>query len=165
MSFTARIAALEPYETWVSMERAGDERFWDGLVLAAGSEPRTTGAVYLFGYAAEMILKVAYFRFTGLAAAQDIAPALRAARTTAHFHRQNLHYLMGWANLLIATRVAAGRPLHPVVAGLLQLHILQLQSHWSEVLRYRAVTAVPAELEEVYNSLDWLRANFRTLWS
>ena len=43
---------------------AARQRFDDGLSLAAAG--RRTGAIYLFGYTAEMILKAAYFSLSGL---------------------------------------------------------------------------------------------------
>ena len=49
---------------------AGRQRFDDGLALAAVG--RRTGAIYLWGYAAEMILKSAYFSVVGLDESAEI---------------------------------------------------------------------------------------------
>ena len=41
------------------------QQFQDGLALAAAG--RRTGAIYVWGYCAEMLLKAAYFSVTGVA--------------------------------------------------------------------------------------------------
>ncbi len=49
---------------------AARQRFDDALVLAASG--RRTGAIYLWGYTAEMTLKAAYFSLIGMAETDTI---------------------------------------------------------------------------------------------
>jgi hypothetical protein len=63
---------------------ASQRRYDDGLALAA--QGRRTAAIYLWGYAAEMTLKAAYFSFIGHPEAATITwgghllPAINAGR-------------------------------------------------------------------------------------
>ena len=86
------------------MERAAEQRFWDGLALAMGDAGHETGAVYLLGYVAEMFLKTACFRFVSVPAGQDIAPVLCAVRNHALWTGRNLHDLRSWIDFLIDIR-------------------------------------------------------------
>jgi hypothetical protein len=93
MSFVARVQSIEAWDTWRGMESAADERFWDGVSLAKGDQPRRAGAIYLLGYVAEMVLKVAYFRFTGIPPSSDLGARrgpLDQARQHTHWHGRNL---------------------------------------------------------------------------
>ena len=67
MPFLIRLATREPFETWLSMEQAAEQRYWDGSALAASDAGHETGAVYLLGYTVEMLLKTACFRTAGIA--------------------------------------------------------------------------------------------------
>ena len=71
--------------------------------------------IYLCGYAAEMILKVAYFRLEGRTATGSITIfELRLAQKYAHALKVqwagNLHSLPGWAGLLTAEREKRRNP-------------------------------------------------------
>ena len=168
MSFIARLQLVEPVETWPAMEAAAEERFLDGLALASGTENRTTGAIYLFGYTAEMLLKVAYFRFTNVPRHENLRGrrgALDKAQNHAAWHGRNLHDLVGWMNLLLDERAAQNRALDIPTAGLLQLHVRVLDGHWREVLRYKQTPATITEMDEVYTSVDWLRTNYDQIGS
>ncbi len=60
MSFWTRIRDIP--ETWPEMERAAQQRYWDGLTLAVESAESGTAAIYLWGYVAETLLKSAGLR-------------------------------------------------------------------------------------------------------
>src|SRR5262249_7006483 len=88
-------------------------RFEDGLALAGAGH--RTGAIYLWGYSAEMTLKAAYFRLTGLAEtdiitwAGHIHPAIQRGRVTfliAWPLPGQGHNVRAWAELLVAERAA-----------------------------------------------------------
>ena len=163
MSFQDRLQMLEPIETWPSLYSAALERYWDGIDLATSPEARRTAAIYLMGYVAEMLLKVAFFRVTGFPPGQAVD--LRAITTHAAWTKANLHNLDGLTDLLIAERGLRGRAFDPVFAGQLKACVLTVASHWRETLRYRHTPAAETELVEVYQNVDWLRANATLLWS
>jgi hypothetical protein len=166
MTLLTRLAVLEPFDTWPDMELAAEERFWDGLALATCNPPRTTGAVYSLGYAAEMLLKVAYFRVTGVGNTQDLGSGpLASVRTRAAWHGRNLHDLQGWVGMLIETRRTLGIPFDPAVVGQILWFVLTVDSHWREILRYKQTSALDEELKEVYLSVEWLLENRDLLWS
>lgn len=160
MSLLARIKMLEPTETWPRLQQAANERYWDGLALVTGFDTRRLGAVYLLGYVAEMLLKVAFFRRTALPDTADIAPALNKAKQHAAWHKKkNLHAVEAWADLLIAERANRGDPLDPALAGSLRFHAATIAGNWSESLRYKESDALESEFATVYESVEWLRRN------
>lgn len=164
MPFLARLAVAEPFETWPGMERAAEQRFWDGLTLATGGAGHETGAIYLFGYAAEMLLKTAYFQVIGVPPSRNIAPHLAAARRDASWRGGNLHNLQSWFALLNDARAIQGNSWDAVTAATVERHVLIVASHWREFLRYTSLSAADAELEEVLTSVDWLLGNSEILW-
>jgi hypothetical protein len=93
---------------------ASRQRFADGQSLAMAD--RRTAAIYLWGYAAEMTLKAAYFATIGFAETQPITLAdLRAAASTAPAlgvawpglpRKPRFHDVRAWAELLAAKRAA-----------------------------------------------------------
>lgn len=166
MGFQARLAALEPAETYGSMELAAAARYWDGLSLAINDRDRATGAVYLMGYTVEMLLKTAYYRARGLAPTDSVAAHLKGVRSQADWHGcNNFHDLVAWAKFLVAVRANMKSPLDPVMGGAVVTYAAQLQSHWSEALRYRSSVASEVELHDVLRSVEWFQANYSALWS
>ncbi len=67
--------------------------FLTRLAVAMGDSGHETGAVYLLGYVAEMLLKTAYFRIISVPTGQNIAPHLQGARSHASWRGGNLHNL------------------------------------------------------------------------
>ncbi len=164
MPFLTRLAIAEPFETWPGMEQAATQRFWDSLALATAEAGHEAAAIYLLGYVAEMLLKTAYFRVTGVPSSQDIAPHLTAARRNASWRGGNLHDLRSWFALLNDARSFQGNPWSIVTAATIERHVLTVASHWRESLRYTSLMAADAELEEVHASVDWLLVNYDVLW-
>jgi hypothetical protein len=88
------------------------QRFEDGMALAG--QGHRTGAIYLWGYSAEMLLKAAYFSVLGrpvpavLTWAGDILPAINAGRAMgiAWPYLGQGHNVRARAELLIAQRAA-----------------------------------------------------------
>ena len=146
------------------MKSAAEQRYWDGLALALASAGSETGALYLLGYVAEMLLKTACFRAVGIAAGDDIAPHLRAAHRDARWRGGNLHNLQSWFYLLNDVRFFQGNPWNPVLASSIERHVLTVDSHWRETLRCTPLAATDAELEETLASVDWLLAGYHLLW-
>lgn len=164
MPFRSRLALKQPFETWPLMELAGEQRYWDSLALALADSGNETGALYLLGYVAEMLLKTAYFRVISLPPSDDIGPSLRAANRDAHWRGGNLHNLGSWFYLLGDIRFFQGRPWDAAQAATVERHVLTVDSHWRETLRYTFVAAETSELEEAFASVDWLLANYVVLW-
>ncbi len=87
-------------------------RFDEGLCLAAAGQ--RTGAIYLWGYAAEMTLKAAYFGLLGRAEtdvltwAADISPAIAGGIGLGiKWPSQGKgHNVRAWAELLVVRRAA-----------------------------------------------------------
>ena len=148
------------------MELAATERYWDGLALATNNLPRNTGAIYCFGYVVEMLLKVAYFRVTGVADAQNLnVGPLAAMRTQAAWRGRNLHDLQGLVSLLIDVRQTLGIAFDPAVAAQMLWYVLTVDAHWRETLRYKHTPALEEELHEVYYSVEWIWEHRDLLWS
>lgn len=163
MSLLARLSLLEPTETWPRLHSTAMERYWDGLALATGQEGRRLGAIYLLGYVAEIVLKVAFFRVCGLPPYQAVS--LKMATTHASWRGLSLHDVNAWAALLIEERRLRGRPFEPVFASQLKRHVMLVTANWREALRYRHSAASEMELVEVFQGVDWLLGNSNALWS
>lgn len=156
---------------WPELEQAGQERFFDALALATGPEPRPTGAAYLAGYAAEILLKTAYYRVRGVGQLDDVTPELRGMETRAvelgYVWRsgRNRHDLLALAGLLAQEREARGMAFDPYFATTLSGHVVTITGHWSEQLRYKDVVASETELAELFESVSWIVDNYGILGS
>jgi hypothetical protein len=164
MALLARLQALEPNETWPGLEMAARERYWDGVDLATSPASRRTAAIYLLGYVAEMLLKVAFYRVSGVPPGQHVVPAM-IKNHSAWKGKKNRHDLENLVDLLSAERASKGLHLDPGFAAQLNDCIQTLAGHWRETLRYRHTPATQTELVEVYQNVDWLFANATLLWS
>ncbi len=136
------------------------------MALAAAGQ--RTGAIYLWGYTAEMSLKAAYFAFTGLAEddaltwGRHLQPAIARGQGMgiAWPHAGAGHNVRAWAELLVATRA-----LHPPSAysgpfgRALLRRCLLLGRLWRETLRYKGNLAYDYEVEQVREAAAWLLAN------
>jgi hypothetical protein len=166
MGLVSRISGID---TWSELERAADERYWDGIVLAVDREGRHSGAVYCWGYVVEMKLKTAYYRVRGVPSSTDLQTELRGipdrARALGLAWVGSLHNLVSLVSLLIIERRIRGQPLNSGLAQELRRHIAIVGDHWTETLRYKDTRATPEESSEVMNSVDWLLAHAHELWN
>jgi len=165
MGFLNRITALEPFESCPRLLQAAVERFWDGFDLATGTAQRYTGAVYILGYVVEMLLKVGFFRISGIPDNVDVKPYLGTARTHTSWTGRNYHDLQAWCNLLIDARLRRGVQFDPVFAGELTRRVMAVGLHWREDLRYKQSPANDAEVSDVLENADWVLSNCILLWS
>jgi hypothetical protein len=145
-------------------------RYNDGLTLAG--QGRRTGAIYMWGYSAEMTLKAAYF---SLALADNapinwnvhIQPAIHHGRTVrliAWPHQGAGHNVRAWAELLVADRAALpGMAYDPDTGLQIQTCGQRIGQLWSETLRYHNNLAYPHEVTQVRLAAEWLLANLHTL--
>jgi hypothetical protein len=149
---------------------AARERFDDGLALAAAGRP--TGAIYLWGYAAEMALKAAYFALIGLANTTVITwsvhlqPAIARGRAMgiAWPNQGAGHNVRAWAELLVAVRALSPATAFAPPVGLdVQRCGQRIEQLWRETLRYPKNVAYPHEMRQVREAVEWLLVNAPTL--
>jgi hypothetical protein len=143
---------------------AAQQRFQDGLALAPVG--RRTAAIYLWGYAAEMTLKAAYFDLIGFPPNQIISKAdLKGASANAaklgFVWTGNFHNLELWTQLLVLTRASTPGWRYTDVnfGNAVVARGRQLQRLWNEVLRYHKNVAYPHEVEQVQRAAEWLLLN------
>ncbi|GIK15399.1 MAG: hypothetical protein BroJett003_03630 [Planctomycetota bacterium] len=144
-------------------EQAREDRVLDALTCAL--DQRNFAACYLFGYAVEMMLKCAYFRFAGVEPYADIGPHRAQARRQQARLRQTEHDLRAWAEALVEERNNRGRALDPGLAGAFLHHVLTIADHWSEVLRYHPSIPADSEAAEMCNQIDELQKLYPLLWN
>jgi hypothetical protein len=146
---------------------SAQQRFEDGLALAG--QGRRTGAIYLWGYSAEMTLKAAYFRLTGLAATEvitwggHIQPAIDRGRNVLGVvwpHPGQGHNVRAWAELLVAERAAMPGAAYVHTFGQeVQACGQRIGQLWSETLRYHKNVAYLHEMNQVREAAEGLLVN------
>lgn len=142
------------------------QRYEDGLALAASG--RRTGAIYLWGYAAEMIFKAAYFALTGLADtaaitwAGNLSPAVNRGRVVFGIAWPNAgagHNVRAWAELLVAERALTPMAYAPSFGLEVQRCGQRIGQLWKESLRYHKNVAYLHEVRHIHETTEWLLVN------
>ncbi len=156
-------------ETIFEFQRASEDRYWEALSLF--TEGYFGGGIYLMGYAAEMLLKAAYFSFRGELLTAPIFPMLAPAwqRGCAcfpgSFSRQNrdYHNLDFWSRLLREERRRQGMslPYHEDSEYQYQTGCL-FRTWWGE-MRYRHDVAKLSDAEATLEAVNWLRRYYSQL--
>lgn len=142
-------------------------RFDEASRLAVAGD--RLAAIYLGGYAAEMLLKSAYFRLTGRGqkdpiSFQDISNVRLYAHQTFGFARQqNLHDLTYWTTLLVEERKRRTMAYPKRFARSLQAQVQRLYLNWREDLRYKANRPYQGEVTAVLRGVQWLLGQYRFL--
>ncbi len=147
---------------------AAECRYEEGLTLYdAGWR---AGAIYLWGYSAEMLLKAAVFRAMGSSLRDEIRKDdLEAARSLARQNNLrwngNYHFLPGWAELLLFVRTSVpGLRFRDVSLGsTIQFHAIEVNRFWRETIRYHKNIAYRWEAARVRQSVEWLLGNVQVL--
>ena len=144
--------------------RAAAERFLDGEAAAAAA--RRTAAIYLWGYAAEMTIKAAYFSLIGHRAAQTITrqdlDGAKAIAIKTHkvswSHPGNLHNVAAWAELLVTVRSLSPQSSYssPAFGPEVQNCCRTVSKLWSEQLRYHKNVAYRHEVHRMRATVVWL---------
>ena len=166
MSFRARIDANP--ETLAEFEQAWEQRYQEGLRLLEDEATRT-GGVYLLGYVAEMILKVAYFRFIG-AASDDLLEALlttisfKTAVKNMGVEPEFYHNPRFWTELLISTRKQNNRNLPAHLQYNLQMFAENLYDNWKVDIRYHSLMVEAQEWRDVKEATEWFYNHHASLW-
>jgi hypothetical protein len=160
MGLLARGAA---YDSVPEMDAACNDRYWDALTCAL--DGRDFAACYLLGYAIEMLLKTACFRFLGVPVTANLQPHLIAVRQQPRFRGVSLHDIQAWVDYLLDVRNRRGQPLDAALAGALVIRVATVAQHWSEVMRYRRAIPAADEANELHRQFEWLVNRYIQLWS
>ncbi len=146
-------------------DRAATERYADAGALARAG--RRTGAIYLYGYVVEMLLKAAYFRLIhhgdntpigvgDMRLATGVNPA-STARSLGLDGTQNLHDLTTWGELIVAYRNRNGLLYTGAgFARFLTVNVAIVRGRWTETIRYHKNIAYRHELDRVTQACDWI---------
>lgn len=130
---------------------------------------RRLGAIYLYGYTAEMLLKAAYFRLAGRAPDDPIershldAAKRHATRNLGLTWTGNFHDLGAWVDLLVHERRSRGAPHPPAVARELPSRVYTLYANWRESIRYDTARPSAREAAETRGSAAWLLRRYPEL--
>lgn len=164
---TLRTELSQHPETIQEFDIAAEARYYDGLELMAAG--RTGAGIYLVGYAAEMLLKCAYFLLTGASPGDPVAPRLVPARSRGRFlvpgvPDEQFHSLRFWSLLLLNERRWRNRPVPDLLGAQFCQRARRLYQNWWIGIRYRRDLSVPRHAETVYDDVSWLRSRFVFLW-
>jgi hypothetical protein len=147
----------------LEFRRASAIRHQDACLLA--KKDRRTAAIYLWGYAAEMTLKAAYFTLAGFSETQPIRPkdlslAMGPSARSCGFSwppEGRGHNLTCWAELLVRFRGLLGKGYADARFGDAVVdHGTRIYLRWRETLRYHKNQAYAHEVEKVRDSTTWL---------
>ncbi|MBK8255828.1 MAG: hypothetical protein IPK82_24575 [Polyangiaceae bacterium] len=162
-------ALMPAFDCIQEYEQARSERLWDGMSLWATN--RDPGAVYVLGYAAEIAVKCAYFRFSGFTIVQPIGHAeLNTAQARAHvLHvtapREGFHSIRFWGDLLIEHRRAAARPLPAATEASLKVAVDAVYDRWWIEMRYKRAYSSRTDLEQLAAAVDWIDNHYVALYT
>jgi hypothetical protein len=161
-----RYAILHP-ETLQSFMLAADERYFDATELLVLG--RTTGAVYLVGYVAEMLLKHAALRLGNVRPGDEVGalmgPAMKwARRLLPTIDPEGKHSLWFWAHFVRRKRREQGRALDHRIDAELVRRMRRLHGNWMFNLRYCDVAASAVEAKTAFEDVSWLRKHNASLW-
>ncbi len=156
-------------ETIQGFEAAAEEKYEDGFNLMAYASPGN--GIYLMGYAAEMLLKSAYFRVAGLGIHTPITKShLTQAKTDAAnlgvlASAEHFHSLAFWSELIIKKRVQQSRGLAPAFTTELDKRAKRLAQNWFVEMRYHLLQGITAQdVDDVMDDVVWIRSNHEDLW-
>jgi hypothetical protein len=150
---------------------SAQQRLVDGVIAASAN--RRTAAIYLWGYAAEMTVKAAYFTSVmGYSESRNItitdlhAAVHRGITLGIHWPQQaRLHNVRAWAELLVSLRTSTpGLTYNPPRFGnSIMRRCYRIERLWSPLLRYHKNVAYRFEVEQVRESAEWLLLNTKIL--
>lgn len=148
-------------------ELAAEERFLDAQELLARGHG--TGAAYLAGYVAEMLLKNAIFRFDGARPFDRIYPRLHPAKKWAQkslpgIKFTNFHDIWFWAHVLRKKRLERGRPLPEAFGQNLMRVAYRINRAWAVDLRYFGFEVSVSFAKRSFEDVAWIKKNHAILW-
>ena len=167
MPIRSQVQALP--ETVRGFEAAAEEKYEDGFNLMASSSPGN--GLYLMGYAAEMLLKSAYFRLIGLGETVPITRQhLQQARSEAKSAGvvtvdEQFHNVEFWGELIIKIRLGQSRGFSETFAASLKHHTKRLAQNWFVDLRYQSLQGISKQdLEDALDDVIWIKSNHEKFW-
>lgn len=142
---------------------AARQRFADAEALRRAD--RRSGAIYLYGYSAEMILKSAFFQCQGFSESQRIELRDLISALQRNASRPNLHHLGLWADVLVQFRISTPGFAYPdpTFGTLIRSKASAIYQIWRETIRYHKNLAYLHELNRIRNDVQWLYAHGRDL--
>lgn len=148
-------------------ELASEERFLDAQELLARGQG--TGAAYLLGYVAEMVLKTAIGRFDGARPSDRVYPLLAPAKKLAEAALpsrkfKGYHDVLSWAFALREKRKRKGRPLREDLAQNLINRASRIDRAWAVELRYFGLEVEVRDAERLLGDVAWIKNNRILLW-
>jgi hypothetical protein len=169
----ALIKRRKPNDSIKKFELSAEHKYQAGLTLIDGGDV-TTGIEQL-GYAAEMLLKSAYFRFMksriGLPRTTSVVTyrmlryaALEGVRLHVRYDPEGYHSLLFWALLLAATRRDYSQGLPQELEEELRVRVRQLHGVWMIENRYQPKQYLTEDVLLMRSHVTWLRDHHRHLW-
>jgi hypothetical protein len=162
----ALISRIPRDHTTRDFRLAARQRFEEAKRSAAVGD-RLIG-VYLCGYAAEMLLKAAYFRFIGKKLTDpinmnDMRLAKGRANTPGIAWGRNFHDLPSWKELLIEERRIHGSSCSPSFGGSFNVGVANIHANWREDIRYHTNRPRVGEVSSTFQAAAWLMTNYPSL--
>lgn len=147
-------------ETIDSLSRAARQRLRDAEVLRRSN--RRLAAIYLFGYSAEIRIKIGCYRVIGLGTDAPVESARRQAQSEIQTFDLDFrgagapsHSLLAWSQLLVHRHHRLGSPLDADLEADVLSHAQRLYSLWRESIRYQSTAVRGAELDEARHCALW----------
>lgn len=142
-------------------QQSAPKRLEEGDLL---SREHPLAAIYLYGYAAEMVLKAAYFKNLGYGSIAEIdRDARNRAAALARLHRfmdREPHDVLGWARLLVWDKQNLHKPAYGAkMSKLIVAMASTVYDNWRPQMRYRNISPSPATVSVVRGAVDWLLKN------
>jgi hypothetical protein len=128
-------------DTIEAFELAARARFEEGTILL--NDGYSGGAVYLFGYVAELMLKSTAFRLLGHGRAVEIASSTRDAVQVMMkmdtLKPRGQHDILNWAKWVVLAKPDLTGVAYPTAtSALIEECANRIDSNWHPDLRYRA---------------------------
>ncbi len=169
----ALIKRQKPKDSIKKFELSAQHKYQAGLTLIDGGDAAT--GIEQLGYAVEMLLKSAYFRFmrsriglqriTSITTGQMLRDAAREGiRLHICYDPESYHSLLFWALLLAAIRRDHAQPLPPEIERemldrMRELHLLWMIEHRYQNKNYRST-----DVARMYLNVTWLLEKHEQLW-
>jgi hypothetical protein len=150
------------YDTISRFVKSAPLRLEEGDVL---SKDYRLAAIYLYGYAAEMILKAAYFKNLRYPVIAEIDRdtrnrAMAVAQVNGFMHRDP-HDIAGWARLLVWDRATLRTPAYePALSRQIVSKSITVYENWRPEMRYRNTSPAAATVAIVRSAVGWLVTNY-----
>lgn len=164
MSLVSRIGP----DTIDELERAAPRRFAEADALRRGK--RWIGAIYLYGYVAEMVLGAAHFKLLGYSPAQEIEFDRRrqlvqaAKKLSGMTIEAKPHPVDGLAQLLVVEKKRLAPPGHePELENMIRLQSSLIRDYWSIKLRYRDMIASADDARVMRSAAKWFLVHYPVL--